>query len=267
MPELPEVEAVCRRLRETLRSPRIFELRISRASITRPQSPDEVAGQCRGRRIAEVARLGKNILLHLDDGHFLRVHLRMTGNLYVVPDARFQQIGGRAQFRMSDNSAIVFDDPRALGKIHLHDSGGLADLRDEIGPEPRELSAPQFAEAAKSTRLPVKLFLMDQKRIAGLGNIYAAECLFRARIHPARPANSLSRATLARLHGKAVEVLAEGMESAWKAYAAPGAFAEGETFAVEVYDREGEPCGRCRRKIRRMRQGGRSTYFCPGCQR
>jgi formamidopyrimidine-DNA glycosylase len=108
---------------------------------------------------------------------------------------------------------------------------------------------------------------MDQSKIAGLGNIYAAEALFQARIHPAKATNSISKPKLQALHGVIVRMLEDAKESAYRAYTEPGYFAEGESFPVAVYDREGEACFTCNRKIRRIPQGGRSTYFCPGCQR
>jgi formamidopyrimidine-DNA glycosylase len=108
---------------------------------------------------------------------------------------------------------------------------------------------------------------MDQSKVAGLGNIYAAEALFRSGIHPEKPMGEISGPRLAKLHQSAVEVLEEAKASAYRAYTEPGYFAEGESFPVAVYDREGEPCNTCGRKIKRIPQGGRSTYFCPRCQR
>ena len=129
------------------------------------------------------------------------------------------------------------------------------------------MTAAEFAAQAKRARKPIKVFLMDQTQVSGLGNIYAAEALFRARIHPAKLASSLSLPRLRALHQVCVDVLAEAMESVYTAYAEPGRYAEGESFPVKVYDREAEPCVVCETPIRRIPQGGRSTYFCPKCQR
>jgi formamidopyrimidine-DNA glycosylase len=125
----------------------------------------------------------------------------------------------------------------------------------------------RFAALARRSRAAVKTFLMDQRRVAGLGNIYAAEALHRAGIDPRRRACRLSRARLSRLHRAIVGVLRRAVRSAARAYRRPGQFAEGEYFRLAVYGREGKPCPRCRRPIRRLPQGGRSSYFCPGCQK
>lgn len=268
MPELPEVEAVCRRLRESVRDWRVVKAKVERPSVSAPQAPELFSNACNGRSITQVERVGKNVILHLDGGgHFLRIHLRMTGNLYVVPDIRFRVHTVRAWLRMEDGTAIVFDDPRCLGKIHVHDAAELGSLLAEIGPEPSRIAVAEFAARARKTRKAIKLFLMDQKHVSGLGNIYAAEALFRARIHPGKLASSLSRPRLARLHQACVEVLEEAKESAYRAYAEPGSFAEGESFPVAVYGRQGEPCPVCGKPVHRIAQGSRSTYFCPRCQR
>ena len=124
-----------------------------------------------------------------------------------------------------------------------------------------------FAALARQARGAIKTWLMDQRRLAGLGNIYAAEALFQAGIHPRRVGATLSRPRLDRLHGAIVRVLRAAVQSASLAYQRPGGFANGELFDPAVYGREGQPCPRCGRPIRRIAQGGRSTYFCPGCQR
>ena len=121
--------------------------------------------------------------------------------------------------------------------------------------------------AAKKARKPIKLFLMDQTRVSGLGNIYAAEALFRARLNPRKFASAFSLPRLRVLHQVCVDVLEEAKDSVYAAYAEPGRFAKGEAFPVRVYDREGEACFTCQTPIRRIPQGGRSTYFCPTCQR
>lgn len=129
------------------------------------------------------------------------------------------------------------------------------------------MPAPPLAELAGGSRAAVKLLLMDQRRIAGIGNIYAAEALHRAGIDPRRVAATLNPSRLARLRAAIVSVLREGLDSAVATYQRPGEFSEAESFPVAVYGCEGEPCRRCGRLIRRVPQGGRSTYFCPGCQR
>jgi formamidopyrimidine-DNA glycosylase len=267
LPELPEVEAVCRRLRESLTSSRrIVEARILRPGIVRPQDPAMVESAVTGHEIQAIRRIGKHILIDLDYAATLHVHLRMTGNLYLVPDVRLHVASTRAWFRLENGSGIVFDDPRALGRMSLRKR---EEDPPDIGPEPNQISPAGFISlASRSSRSPMKLLLMDQSKIAGLGNIYAAEALFQARIHPAKPAGNVSARKLAELHAILIDTLEAAKESAYRAYSEPGSFAEGESFPVAVYGREGEPCPRCvTHKIRRIAQGGRSTYYCPKCQR
>ncbi len=157
---------------------------------------------------------------------------------------------------------------RAAGVLRLIDAGELQALAAGLGPEPLspDFTFDIFRAAARSSRQPAKLFLMDQRRIAGLGNIYAAEALFRAQVHPLHSMCRLSRARLRRLHAAIVEVLSEAVGGADTTYSKPGTIAEADEFQPAVYGREGEPCRRCQRPIRRIQQGGRSTYFCPRCQ-
>ena len=263
MPELPEVEAVCRKLRRDAAGATIV-----RALLMRKRDP-RLEGHCRNRRLIGIERRGKNALLHLDGGWSLRVHLRMTGNLYVIPDVRFRVATVRACFELDGGRGLVFDDPRALGVIELHRTAELSSVLGALGPEPLSagFTPAWFEAAARASRQPVKLFLLDQRRIAGLGNIYAAEALHRARIHPTLPVNRLGPRRLARLHRAIVDVLTLAVQSACDAYDGPGSYDSDENFPVAVYGREGLPCPVCRRRVRRIPQGGRSTYFCPGCQR
>jgi formamidopyrimidine-DNA glycosylase len=240
---------------------------VLRPATTRPQTGAFIEKRVADARIEGVTRRGKHILIELSAGRVLHVHLRMTGNLYTIPDVRLRSVFVRAYFELDDGRALVFEDPRVLGKIHLHKADEMEALLKGVGLEPAEMTAAEFAAMAKKVRKPVKLLLLDQKRVSGLGNIYAAEALFRAKIHPKKLASSLSNARLLRLHRACVEVLADAMDSVYPVYAEPGRYAEGETFPVMVYDREGEPCYTCSTPIRRIPQGGRSTYFCPHCQR
>jgi formamidopyrimidine-DNA glycosylase len=268
MPELPEVETVCRNLRAAAAGARILQLRLERPGIARPQTVDAVEQAAAGRTLERIERRGKNILLHLDNDTILHIHLRMTGNLYVVPDVRFRPVSVRAWCELEGGRGILFDDPRALGRIHIHPASAIDEVLG-VGVEPLSdaFTAGLFQQLAAGSRQPAKLFLMDQRHIAGLGNIYAAEALFRARVNPEKPIGAVQKAKLRALHQAIRDVLEEAVASALLAYATPGRFNEAEEFPCAVYDREGEPCTRCRRAIRRIPQGGRSTYYCPGCQR
>lgn len=269
MPELPEVEAVCRKLRRDATGATIIAASIARPSITKPHSPQFIAAGLAGRRIDSVSRRAKNILLHLSGGLALHVHLRMTGNLHVIPDYRLRPLYARAWCEFSDGRALVLEDSRALGTIRLLDAAALAELDRLHGPEPldRAFTTDAFAALTRGRKQPAKLFLLDQTRIAGLGNIYAAEALFAAGVAPHTPIGSVRRPKLDALHAAIVDILRRAVKSAVKAYNRPGRFGEAEEFPLLVYDREGQPCVTCERPIRRITQGGRSTYFCPSCQR
>jgi len=268
MPELPEVEAVCRRLRKDAVGSRIIAARVMRPIQTKPQTPAHVAKRVANHTIDAVRRRGKNILVDLSDGLTLHVHPRMTGNLYVIADHRLRPVAARAWFELEDGRAMIYEDRRVLGRIQVHPTSEMEERLEKTGVEPLE---PGFTEEtlialARKSGQPVKVFLMDQRHLAGLGNIYAAEALFEAKINPRRVARQLSRARLKRLHAAIVGVLERAVQSACIAYMHPDRFQEAEWFPVEVYDRAGERCRRCSKTIRRIEQGGRSTYFCPGCQ-
>jgi formamidopyrimidine-DNA glycosylase len=256
VPELPEVEAVCRRLRREALHAEIAAVRILRPSTTRPQLPRTIQKRSTGRTIEAVRRRGKNILIDLSGGEVLHIHLRMTGDLVVIPDARFHTASTRAIFEFTDGRALVFNDARALGKLWIGE-----ERLGEIGIEPlSESFTPEaFEEIASRSKQPAKLFLLDQRHVAGVGNIYAAEALFRAKIDPRKPIGSLTKAKRAALQRAIVEVLKGAIG---ESYNAPS-----DDFSSDVYGREGEPCRKCRTPILRIPQGGRSTYFCPRCQR
>jgi formamidopyrimidine-DNA glycosylase len=224
--------------------------------VSRPQLPRTIEKHAAGHTIDAIRRLGKNILIDLNGGEVLHIHLRMTGDLRVIPDARFRSASTRAVFEFTDGRALVFDDPRALGKLWIGE-----ERLGEIGMEPLDgsFTAEAFESLAQKSKQPVKLFLLDQRHVAGIGNIYAAEALFRAKIDPRKLTGSISKAKRAALHAAIVEVLRSAVG---ESYNAPG-----DEFPSDVYGREGEACRRCKALIRRIPQGGRSTYFCPRCQR
>jgi formamidopyrimidine-DNA glycosylase len=261
MPEMPEVEAVCRRLRAEAEGATIERMRLLRPSI----ATGDVEKACRRVRLERVERRGKNIFLHLSRGAVLHVHLRMTGNLYVIPDHRLLVSSVRAVWELSDGRGIVFEDPRALGRI----ASIAADELPEMGWEPLDagFTVDALAGLAKGSKRPAKLFLLDQTKVAGLGNIYAAEALFRAGVDPRRAMGTLRKDRLTRLHAAIVTVMSGAVESVYERYSKPGNLIEAERQTLMVYGREGEACRVCGRAIQRLAQGGRSTYFCGRCQR
>ncbi len=268
MPELPEVEAVRQRIHAAAAGRTIVAARILRPRIAPRGQASRIERFLTGRRIDSVTRRAKNLLIHVG-GRALRVHLRMTGNIQPTDDVRFAPLEARMVLAFDAHRGLALIDPRGLGRIELLDSAAIASLDGSLGPEPLadDFTPHCFTAAAGRSRLAAKTYLMDQSRIAGIGNIYAAEILFAAGIHPARPMNRLSAARLESLHEAIRRTLEDAVHHAAATYADPGLWNEGAGFALRVYGREGMPCTRCASQVRRIVQAGRSTYYCPGCQR
>lgn len=267
MPELPEVEAVVRRFREAALGAKVHSVTVERPGNVAPQKPAHFR-KLHGATITDARRRAKHILVDFDNGHHLHIHLRMTGNLYVLPDYRFRPLSTRVWFRLEDGRAAIFDDPRTLGRVHLATAEDLATLDATLGPEPLE---PGFTPAVlkqilAATRAPIKPALLDQTRIAGIGNIYASEALWHSRISPTLPANQVPPAKIPKLHAAIQKVLRHAVSSAYAEYTQPGTSIDSESFGVAAYGRAGEPCDRCHTPIERIVQASRSTYFCPHCQ-
>ncbi len=271
MPELPEVEAVTRALRKDgLEGARLKSLTIHRALVLRPQDPDEFAERTTLQTVRHVRRRAKNILLHLGNGEVIRVHLRMTGDLFITADPRETSPAVRLEWGLPRSRRLLFTDGRALGKVHVLSPDEVEKLEASLGPEPLgpDFTISYLRQTAAKSRLPAKVFLLDQTKIAGLGNIYAAEVLFRARISPTRPVNQLSPERLRRLHDAIREVLTSAVQSVYTAYRSPAGYREHQDdFERQVYGRAGEACIVCGATLKRIAQGGRSTYYCRRCQR
>jgi formamidopyrimidine-DNA glycosylase len=268
VPELPEVEATRRRVEPAVKNRRILAVEVLRASALAGQKPGEFAKLVTGRTIRAVRRRGKNFLLDLSGDVTVRIHFRMTGGMLVECRPKITP-RVRVIFELSGGDTLLFVDSRALGQLYAAPTAAIdAQLDKALGPEPlsRAFRLEPFVEAARGSRLPAKLYLMDQKRVAGLGNIYAAEALWQARIDPRRPMREVPARKRAELYSAIRTVLRDAVKSARLAYKRPGPFQEGE-YARAVYAREGEPCPRCGRPVRRIEQGGRSTFFCPHCQK
>jgi formamidopyrimidine-DNA glycosylase len=257
MPELPEVEHAVRLLRRAVRGHAILDAELLHRSLQR-RVPAAVLRSLAGARIDDVVRRGKHQLLRLSDGRVLHAHFRMTGD-WLVEDAgaplpRF----ARAVFTLDDGRRLVLEDSRALATLDVHPAGAPPVL--DLGVEPMDaaLTADHLHEQLRRRRGPIKPVLLDQRVIAGLGNIYAAEALWRARISPRAGASALSRARLAALIAAIRAVIAR----------ATGArYTEVGAARLAVYGREGRKCRRCGTPVRRIAQAGRSTYYCPDCQR
>jgi formamidopyrimidine-DNA glycosylase len=271
VPELPEVETVCRQLEPELEGRRIEALEVYDARWSRPLAPEALENAVSGRTIESLDRRGKYLLLGLSGGQTLVMHLRMTGNL-VIADGSTGERHLRARFRLDDGREVWFTDPRRFGEALLLGDGELdAHFASRLGIEPlsEEFTPEALGEIAAGRKAPLKSFLLDQKGVAGVGNIYADEALFRARLHPLSPAGSLKPEHLQALRDGVVAALEAGIDGG-------GASIDdyrdgrGERGRMQdeflVHRREGEPCPRCDRTIERIVVGGRSTYFCPACQ-
>jgi formamidopyrimidine-DNA glycosylase len=277
MPELPEVEAVRRRLEPAMRGARITHVLLRRANLRRP-FPPAFASRLEGRRIRAIDRRGKYLLVALDSGDTVLMHLGMSGSFRI--DRRQKRRTATAEemadrhdhvvFTLSNGVTVTFNDPRRFGVMDVI-GHGIAEAHQSIaamGPEPLAASfnAAVLARALTGKRVAVKVALLDQHVVAGLGNIYASEALHRAGLSPLRRSSTLATATgrpsprTIRLAAAIKTVLREAIARQERAYRA-GRF--------RVYDREGEPCRTpgCRGTIRRITQGGRSTFYCPVCQR
>lgn len=257
MPELPEVERAARVLRRAVEGRTLTAVRLLHPALQRRVDP-RVLRALRGATIARVERRGKHQLLHLADGRVVHVHFRMNGDWVVDRSSDPLPRFARATLVFVDGRRVVLDDSRALSTFDVHPAD--APPAFALGPEPNDdaLTAETLGAALASRRVAIKVALLDQRVIAGLGNIYTAEALWRARIDPRASAASLDARDRGRLIAAARAVIAR----------ATGArYTDGAGSRLDVYDREGRPCRRCRTPIERLVQAGRSTYFCPRCQR
>jgi formamidopyrimidine-DNA glycosylase len=274
MPELPEVETIRRQLAPHLTGRTIQRMEVLDARWSEPAAPTEVADAIEGRKVVDVGRRGKYFDVELEDEVHLVVHLRMTGNLLLVPAGDEEDRPyARVRFELDDGSRLLFTDPRRFGTgiVLLGDEARDAYFGERLGVEPLgpDFTPEALRALAKGRRSPVKAFLLSQERIAGVGNIYADEALFRARIHPLRPVGTLRRPQIEALREAVVESLELGIDSRGASIddfrhtdGARGSFQD----RFLVHRREGEPCPRCGTTVVKMRAAGRGTYVCPRCQ-
>jgi len=269
MPELPEVETVARDLRPLITGATIVDATTFWARTLRSVSPEAFADGVAGRRIEAVGRRAKQIVLDLSGGAFLTIHLKMTGQLFVVPQGGRDDPYVRLVLTLEDGREIRFRDIRKFGKIGLYVA--TDDPFARIGPEPLAdtFTVAAFRKRLRARKGRLKPLLLDQAFIAGIGNIYADEALWAARLHPLRTARTLRPADERRLWLAIRRILAEAVirrGSSIDDYTAPDGDGEMQDH-LAVYQRTGEPCLRCGRPIRRIVVGGRATHFCSWCQR
>jgi formamidopyrimidine-DNA glycosylase len=295
MPELPEVETVARDLERSVAGATIVRATVHwERTIRHPQPPERFAAEIAGATIRRVTRRAKTVLMHLADGRVMTVALRMTGALIVAPPGTPSDPYARVVFDLVDGRELRYRDVRKFGRIGLWPGGGLRSVGAGRGSRSRRVAegtrryrigevfsghgpeplAPSFTAARLAERMArrsarLKTLLLDQSFVAGVGNIYADEALWRARLHPLRAADTLSPVEVRRLHRSVRQVLRQGIANRGSSFSdyvgadgEPGDNAE----RLMVYRRTEEPCYRCGRPIRRIVVGQRSTHFCPRCQ-
>jgi len=270
MPELPEVETVRRRLAPVLEGRTLERVEIADARLTRPLDPLEVAAELEGERVAAVDRRGKYLILRFDSGRALLVHLRMTGSL--LHGGNGGDPHRRAVLMLDDGGEIAYRDVRRFGTWLLLEPDEVEAYVDaRVGREPLEAAyrATHLAERLAGRRAPVKAAVLDQRTVAGVGNIYADEALWRARIHPLRPAAELGPEEVRALHRGIRQALQAGIRrqgSTLRDYRLPDGASGSAQHEFKVYGRGGEPCDRCGTPIDKIRVAGRGTWYCPSCQ-
>ena len=274
MPELPEVETIRRDLAPELEGRRITAVRIRHADIILGGTPgSDFRDRVEGRRILGVGRRAKWLLLRFDEA-ILVTQLRMTGRFAVgrgpaPPLADFRHVA--AEFDLDDGRTLFYDDMRRLGGFLLLSGPEWERAESRFGPEPLDpdFRASDLGHALRHGHAPVKNALMDQSRLAGVGNIYASEALHGARIDPARPVSGLTVDEIRRLHRSLRRILRSSLDNSgttFRDYRAVNGRSGSFQTLLRVYDRQGQPCRNCGEEILRIVQAGRSTYYCPGCQ-
>lgn len=259
MPELPEVESAVRWLRPIVVGRRITAIEAHHRSQAR-QLPSRDRARISGRRVVRVERRGKHQLIHLDDRALLLVHFRLDGDWVEQPRRDEPPRHMRVSILLGSRR-LALTDPRALCSVRYVPPGADAGL--DLGPEPEDpaLTAVLLRGRLASRRVPIKPLLLDQRLLAGVGNIYATEACWHARIHPARRADLLTAGEVTRLLAGLRRTLRDGHVNAGRHRTG------GRAIPFEAYDRAGEPCRRCGTRIRRVEQAGRGTWYCPTCQR
>ena len=276
MPELPEVELVAQSLDRLVSGRKIIAAQLLRERLAPGHAPPEFAAQLKNSKIEFVARRGKHILFHLDSAQVLIAHLRMTGRFLLLPPDRELPKHAHAVFYFADEMRLVFEDQRHFGMMKIVAKNELFETKELVclAPEPLsdDFSLEYFQQALKTSGRSLKEFLLDQTKVCGLGNIYAAEALFLANVNPQLAAQKISAKRAARLreqirfvlsesisHGSTLNVDPENIDGSYYGGAYEGQW--------RVYDRENQACSNCATAIKRIVQGSRSTFYCPQCQK
>jgi len=275
MPELPEVETIVRQLRDNIVGQEIESVQILRRDQWKLNDPAEMEKCLAGERIMVINRRAKFIAIDFESGNQLVIHLRMTGKLIWSPGKPLTDKFKRTVFYFTSGSSMQFNDTRALGTLTFYHSSDKDCWQKKLGLEPlnEDWQISRLKEICNKSSLQMKDLLLDQTKIAGIGNIYANEILFRAKIHPERRANTLSSREISALYRIIPEVLQLAIEKMGTSLG-DGVFNYRSVYNIEgefqnilaVYNQEGEPCLVCKSPIQRIKQKGRSSYFCGMCQ-
>jgi len=265
MPELPEVETIRRDLAKTILGKKITEVCVNNPRVIREPSPAAFKRSFEGAAIKNILRRGKLLILELSNGKALAIHLRMTGQLVYPGKVK----SSRVAFHFADGRALDFNDQRLFGELRLVDDWKKLKFVQALGPEPFDLTSADFKDMLAKKKTKIKPLLMDQGFIAGIGNLYASEILFRAKINPLRPGQSLDPKEKETLYRETKEVLASAIKHGGSSVddyvrvsGKPGDYVRFH----QVYGRQGKPCFICGSPVKKITQGGRGTYFCPKCQ-
>jgi len=266
MPELPEVETIKRGLEKVILGKKITEVCVHNPKVIREPAPVKFKKELTGAVVKNILRKAKILILELANGKSLTIHLKMTGQLVYPGNGKTS----RVSFHLSDGKYLDFNDQRLFAELRLLNDWRSLKFIQALGPEPFDITVEQFKGMLSKKKAKIKPLLMDQTFISGIGNLYAAEILFRAMIHPQRPANSLSDKEKEILFREIKDTLKEAIrhkgssvDQYVRVSGKPGDYARYH----KVYDRQGKPCLVCKTPIKRISLGGRGTYFCPKCQK
>jgi formamidopyrimidine-DNA glycosylase len=270
MPELPEVETTVNDLKPFVIGRKIKRVAVLSEGTIAVPSAEEFADGLKGRKVVDITRRGKHLIFKLDNGKFWIVHMRMTGSLMMKPADEDPVPSIRVIIYLDNEQAIHFRDVRRFGKMWLVDDAN--DVVGRLGPEPLEpgFTAQALGKILDGHSTNIKSFLLDQTRIAGIGNMYADEALYAARLHPLRPANSLTKTEIKRLHEAIQGVLSQGIRNkgaSTDTYIRPEGIKGQAQLQFQVAHQKGKDCPVCGGPIERIEVGQRGTFFCPKCQK
>ena len=266
MPELPEVETIKRELEKIIIGNKIVDVIINNPKVIREGTKENFVKELKNVAIKKIIRKGKLLIFELSSGKYLTIHLKMSGQLVWPGNAQ----KSRVSFKFSNGKLLDFNDNRLFGELKIVNDFKDLKFIKELGPEPFDINTDQFKNLLKNRKTKIKVLIMDQKVISGIGNLYANEALFKAKIDPRRPANTLSGEEIDLLFKEIKETLLKAIKyggSSVDDYVRVSGEKGNFVKYLQVYGREGEKCFKCGEIVKRISLGGRGTYFCPRCQK